>query len=113
MPRVRNNAAQNQRHTTRRAMQSALPLDDGTVTTPTALAMIQALIPLGLKAVEDALIAEVDALAGPRYARHDDHPDVVRWGKQRGSVYVADQKLAITVPRVRDAHTRREVPLTT
>jgi transposase-like protein len=94
-------------------MQGALPLDDGSVTTPTALAMIQALIPLGLKAVEDALIAEVTALAGPRYARHDGHPDVVRWGKQSGSVYVADQKLAITVPRVRDARTHREVPLTT
>jgi transposase-like protein len=94
-------------------LQEALPLDDGTVTTPSALAMIQALIPLGLKAVEEALIAEVTALAGPRYARHDDHPDVVRWGKQSGSVYVADQKLPITVPRVRDGRTHREVPLTT
>jgi len=36
--------------------QAALPLDDGTVTTPVTLAMIQALIPLGLKAVEDALL---------------------------------------------------------
>ena len=113
MPRVRKNAAQNQRRGTRRTMQDALPLDDGTVTTPTALAMIQALIPLGLKAVEDALVAEVTALAGPRYARHDDHPHVVRWGKQPGSVYVADQKLPIAVPRVRDGRTHREVPLTT
>jgi putative transposase len=113
MPRVRKNAAQNQRRAPRRSVQDTLPLDDGSMTTPTALAMIQALIPLGLKAVEDALIAEVTTLAGPRYARHDDHPDVVRWGKQAGSVYVADQKLPITVPRVRDARTHREVPLTT
>lgn len=113
MSRVRQTATKNQRCEARRVRQETLPLDDGTVTTPTALAMIQALIPLGLKAVEEALIAEVTALAGPRYARHDDHPNVVRWGKQPGSVYVADQKLPITVPRVRDGRTHREVPLTT
>ena len=36
--------------------QAALPLDDPTVATPVTLARIQALIPLGLKAVEDALL---------------------------------------------------------
>lgn len=113
MPRVRQQATKNQRRVTRRVIQDTLPLDDGSATTPTALAMIQALIPLGLKAVEEALVAEVTALAGPRYARHDDRPNVVRWGKPPGSVYVADQKLRITVPRVRDGLTRREVPLTT
>ena len=46
--------------------------------------------------------ADVTALAGPRYQRDDAHPGVVRWGRQRGSIYLADQKLAITVPRVRD-----------
>ena len=35
-----------------------------------ALSMIQALIPLGLRAVEAALQAEVTALAGARYAPH-------------------------------------------
>jgi hypothetical protein len=30
--------------------QQAIPLDDGTVTTPALLAVIQALIPLGLQA---------------------------------------------------------------
>jgi hypothetical protein len=40
--------------------QAALPLDDRTVATPVTLAMIQALIPLGLKAVEDALLGEVE-----------------------------------------------------
>ncbi|MCC6317040.1 MAG: transposase [Gemmatimonadaceae bacterium] len=34
-------------------------------------------------------------------------------GKQAGSVYVADQKLSITVPRVRDRRAGHEVPLTT
>jgi transposase-like protein len=102
-----------QKHPKYQAAQHAMALDDGTLTTPAALAMIQALIPLGLKAVEQALVAEVIALAGPRYQRGDAHPDVVRWGKQPGSIYLADQKLAITVPRVRDRAAAREVPLAT
>lgn len=86
-----------------------LPLEDGTV----PLALIQALIPLGLRAVEAALQDEVTALAGRRYAHGDGHPDVVRWGRQAGSIYLADQKLPITVPRVRDRAHRVEVPLRT
>jgi transposase-like protein len=86
---------------------------DGTGTTPAVLAMIQALIPLGLQAVEEALLAEVTALAGPRYERDDARPGVVRWGRQPGSIYLADQKLAITVPRVRDRAAGRELPLPT
>jgi len=82
--------------------QQAIPLDDGTVTTPASLAVIQALIPLGLQAVQDRLLADVMALAGPRYARHDAQPDVVRWGAQLGSIFLADQQLPILVPRVRD-----------
>ena len=72
------------------------------MTTPATLALIRALIPLGLQAVEDALVAEVTALAGPRYTRDAEHPAVVRWGAQPGSIFLADQKLPITVPRVRD-----------
>jgi len=113
MPRVRQKLTKDQRRVTRRAVQAPLPLDDGTAATPVTLAMIQALIPLGLKAVEEALLAEVSALAGPRYAREDERPDVVRWGSQPGSIYLADQKLPITVPRVRDQRERREVPLAT
>ena len=108
MRRVRRSSRQNQPSST-----PTLPLDDGTVTTPGALAMIQALIPLGLRAVEAALQAEVCALAGPRYARHDAHPPVVRWGKQAGSIFLADQKLTVHVPRVRDRSTGRELPLAT
>lgn len=91
------------------AVQVDAPLDDGTV----ALSLIQALIPLGLQAVEDALQQEVLALAGARYARADGQAGVARWGRQRGSIYLADQKLPITVPRVRDVHAQTEVPLTT
>jgi transposase-like protein len=75
------------------------------------LAMIQELIPLGLKAVEEALTQEVTALAGPRYARDDGAR--ARWGRQRGSIFLADQKLPITVPRVRDRDAGREVRLAT
>jgi putative transposase len=89
--------------------QLTIPLDDGTA----MLAMIQALIPLGLKAVEDALRQEVIALAGARYARGDAQPHRVRWGAQPGSIYLADQKLPIQVPRVRDRAAGHEVPLTT
>jgi len=98
------------------AKQLPIPLDDGTLATPgnpVMIAMIQALIPLGLRAVKEALQAEVAALAGERYARGDAHPEIVRWGKQNGSIFLADQKLAVTVPRVRDRKEKREVPLST
>lgn len=113
MPRVERKTKKNQPARRTSAIQETVPLDDGTLTTPAALAMIQALIPLGLKAVEQALLADVTALAGQRYQRNDAHPDLVRWGKQAGSIYLADQKLPITVPRVRDRAVGREVPLPT
>jgi putative transposase len=91
------------------ATQLAIPIDDGTA----MLAMIQALIPVGLKAVEEALLREVAALAGPRYAHGDPHPERVRWGAQPGSIYLADQKLPIQVPRVRDRAAGHDLPLAT
>lgn len=105
MRRVRKNDATHQPCDS----QTTVPLDDGTVT----LTMIQALIPLGLRAVEEALQQEVLALAGTRYAQADGHPGIARWGRQAGSIYLADQKLPITVPRVRDRVARAECPLAT
>lgn len=87
----------------------ALPLDEGTA----RLALIQALVPRGLQAVEHALDQEVTALAGARYAHDDAPPDVVRWGQQPGSIFLADQKLPIQVPRVRDGAAGHELPLAT
>jgi transposase-like protein len=113
MRRVRKRFTKSQRKVIRRSAPQAFPLDDGTLASPGAIELIQTLIPLGVRAVEEALQAEVRALAGPRYARHDERPDVVRWGKQAGSIFVADQKLAIRVPRVRDRSTGHEMPLTT
>ena len=102
MRRVRGRAPKSQP-----ATQVPLAIDDGTVT----LAMIQELIPLGLRAVGEALQQEVQALAGPRYAREDGVPALVRWGQQRGSIYLADQKVPMAVPRVRDRQAGREVRL--
>ena len=75
------------------------------------VALIQALIPLGLQAVHELLEAEVRALAGARHRRTGRQPGCVRWGQQRGSIYLADQKLPCTHTRVRDRVQNREVPL--
>ena len=106
MERVRKNAPS---HQSVAPQQFVAPLDDGTVT----LAMIQALIPVTLQAVEEALQRDVLALAGPRYAHHDAAPGVARWGTQPGSIFLADQKVPITVPRVRDLRAGTELPLAT
>ncbi len=51
--------------------QTALP---GGEDLDTRIVLIQALIPLGLQAVAEVLQQEVQALAGPRYAREDGAP---------------------------------------
>lgn len=79
----------------------------------TRLALIQALIPVALDKVHEALKEEVQSLAGDRYARTGRQPGHVRWTPQRGSIYLADQKIPIQVPRVRDRLRNREVPLQT
>lgn len=75
----------------------------------TTIAVIQELIPLGLKAVGEELQREVQELAGKRYQRGS---EVSRWGSQPGSVYLRDQKLPINVPRVRDTKINQEIRLT-
>jgi transposase-like protein len=75
--------------------------------------LIQALIPLGLEAVNELLQQEVTTLAGPRFQRIGGVPGYDRWGRQPGSVYLADQKVGVSVPRVRDVRHDQEVPLST
>lgn len=75
--------------------------------------MIQALIPIGLEAVRQELQRELEELTGPRYARHGGRGGLSRWGGQRGSVYLLDQKVPVRVPRVRDLRRDVEVPLET
>ncbi|MBM3245712.1 MAG: hypothetical protein FJZ13_00065 [Candidatus Omnitrophica bacterium] len=72
------------------------------------VALIQALIPEGLKAVNEKLQAEVLALAGEKRQHGKEN---VRWGSQGGSVYLKDQKVPIMVPRVRNKLRNIEVPL--
>ena len=79
----------------------------------TRMALIQALIPVALEKVEEELQADVARLAGERYEREGRLPGHVRWTRQRGSIYLADQKIPIEVPRVRDRLRNQEVPLPT
>ncbi len=72
---------------------------------------IQLLIPLGLEAVREELQKAVVELAGPRYQRKEIDQPYRRWGAQSGSVYLADQKVSVGVPRVRNVDDRTEVPL--
>jgi len=74
-------------------------------------ALIQALIPVALDRVREELQAEVERLAGKRYERAGRPPGHVRWTAQRGSIYLADQKIPLQVPRVRDRLRNVEVPL--
>ena len=90
---------------TRRAMET---MPEGAKTIDGKAELIQMLIPLGLKAVNDLLQEEVQMLAGSRY-RHEGGP--TRWGKQAGSVYLGDEKFRIEVPRVRDSESNTELGL--
>ena len=108
MPRVRTKSPVHQSPTSTPSAEPT-PVEANSL----ALSMIQALIPLGLQAVEDVLQQEVLALAGPRYAHADGRPAIARWGSQAGSVFLADQKVPIQVPRVRNRATNTEVPLAT
>jgi hypothetical protein len=71
-------------------------------------AAIQALIPLGLKAVEEELQKEITELVGGRYSRGG---DVKRWGQNPGSVFLGDQKVYVPVPRARNVQTNSEIQL--
>lgn len=71
----------------------------------TRVSLIQALIPLGLKAVEEELQKEVKMLLNSPNARN------TPWGKNPGSVYLQDQKTPIMVPRVRDRYQDKEQSL--
>ncbi len=70
--------------------------------------LIQMLIPLGLKAVEEELQQEVEQRVGRGASRS---PENRRWGRNPGSVYLGDQKVRLEVPRVRNVAVRQEVPL--
>jgi len=93
-----------QRRKTLEDMMSLNEIDDIDV----KVSMIQSLIPLGLQAVNESLQKEVMLLAGSKYEHGKKN---VRWGKQAGSVYLLDQKVPLTLPRVRNKLYNVEVPL--
>jgi transposase-like protein len=72
------------------------------------LAAIQALIPIALEAVREALQREISELAGEPYSRGG---EIKRWGENPGSVFLGDQKVKIQVPRARNTVTNEEVAL--
>ena len=74
------------------------------------LQLIQELIPVGLMHVQEVLQEEVRSLAGERYKRGG-LAGYDRWGKQWGSVYLADQKVPVLLQRVRDRRESKEVKL--
>lgn len=74
------------------------------------LAAIQALIPIALEAVGEALQRELTDLAGERYGRDG---EIKRWGSNPGSIFLGDQKVKIQVPRARNRSTNEEVLLKT
>jgi len=73
--------------------------------------MIRALIPLGLMHVQEVLEQEVEELAGARYRRGDERPEVVRQGSNPGRVKWAGQRQALRIPRVRNRERNEEVRL--
>lgn len=91
--------------------KTAPEADAAPVVINSKLELVQLLIPLALERVNEILQDEVTSLAGPRYARDTTNRSVKRWGKQAGSVYLADQKVPLRVPRVRDVERHCEMPL--
>ena len=64
----------------------------GSMEVDSKVALIQELIPIGLMHVEELLQEEVTKLAGEKYKRYG-RAGYSRWGQQKGSVYVKDQKI--------------------
>ena len=89
------------------------PIEEELDALDTRIALIQALIPIGLDAVAEELQREVTRLSGDRYSRKDTQNPNRRWGSQQGSVYLSDQKVPLSVPRVRNVETDEEVTLST
>ena len=72
------------------------------------MATIQTLIGLGMTAATERIQKEFKALIGRRYAHGK---PMGRWGSNRGSIYLGDQKVGIDVPRARNRRTGEEATL--
>ena len=74
--------------------------------------LIQELRHLGLMHVVELLEEEVVNVAGEKYKRNG-QPVYKRWGHQRGSIYIKDQKIPVMVQKVRDMVKSRKVGFST
>lgn len=92
----------------RKALEETMMLKEEIDDMDVKVSAIQALIPLGLEAVNRNLQKEFITLVGKKHARGKEN---MRWGSQGGSVYLSDQKVPVTVPRVRNKPRNAEVPL--
>ena len=71
---------------------------------------IQQMIPLALMHALDMIENDVRQLAGDWYGRTG-LPGYDRWGSQKGSICLHDQRIPIRYPRVRNTIKRKEVPI--
>lgn len=93
-----------------RAKEVVEDMERKVIVNESRIAMIQALIPLGLRAVEEELQSEVTQLiGGAHYERTGGR--LKRWGSNPGSAFLGDQKVRINVPRIRNVGKNQEVPL--
>lgn len=74
-------------------------------------ALIRDLIPIALEAAAELLEAQATALAGRRYGRDPGRGGYRRWGRERRTVYLGEQRIPLEVPRVRDVWNNFEVAL--
>ena len=92
--------------TIREAKEDKFNWPDGTPI-DTSHMLISLMLPPSVKAFYEELERDVEQLCGPR-GQHD-KGDGLRWGSQRGSVFFANQRVAIEHPRVRSKSTGEEI----
>lgn len=63
-------------------------------------ALDEALLEMGRMLAESIMLMEREELAGPDY--HPINPKLKKWAHESGSVYIADQKVKVGRPRLRD-----------
>lgn len=90
--------------------ENAVEGEDGRILDSEHL-LISALLPPAVKAFLETVEAEVNRLAGARYSRETGKYS--RYGSQRGSIVLGNQKVAVERQRVRDTVKGREVELET
>lgn len=72
-------------------------------------ALDAALMDMGRMLAESIMLIEREELAGPDY--HPNDPNLQKWAHEASSVYLADQKVKVSKPRLRNRQ-NGEVPLT-